>query len=41
MQDLTRLGLTLVGFPVTVFAAGLLVGLGSRLVTRGRSHDDR
>jgi hypothetical protein len=38
MEDLTRLGLVFVGFPVAVFAAGILLGLGSRWV-RGRGRD--
>ena len=39
MEDLTRLGLVLIGFPVTIFAAGLALGLGGRWLTRRRRPD--
>ncbi len=36
MTDLERLGLALVGFPVAVVAAGVLLGLIGAWITRGR-----
>lgn len=36
MTDLERLGLTLIGVPVVVVAAGVLLGLIGAWFTRGR-----
>ena len=36
MNDLVRLGLALIGFPVAVVIAGVLLGLIGARITRGR-----
>ena len=37
MEDLTRFGLTLLSVPITVFAAGIVLGLIGRWVTARRN----
>jgi hypothetical protein len=34
MEDLTRLGLTLLGVPIVVLTGGVLIGLIARQITR-------
>lgn len=40
MQDLTRFGLAILGFPVVIVGAGVLLGLAARWTTgpRGSGH---